>query len=581
MLLEKSVIDKMILLDIIDQDIHVYHEEQFDLNTASQELLTDHHKFIMIYNQEKCAILSTYDLLSLHAKKESLADVKWQTPINASMSFREFLDKHDENSRYFTVISDLGYGFIDKQKVLSMYQEIDEENNALINSILDNIDLAISIVDTNSRVKFWNKGAEKLYEISRDKILDHVLTDYFPNALLPSVIKNEQKVVNVYNLPRENCHNLISAGPLYSKGILIGAIGYDRDISEQIKIAENLKVTESSLEVLQKELQAIGEERYSFDNMIGEDPSWKEVVKLTKMVSKSMLSILVSGESGTGKEVLARAIHIESMRKGYFVPINCSAIPKDLFESELFGYQSGAFSGAAKAGKVGKFVFADKGTLFLDEIGDMPLEMQAKLLRVLEDGEVTPVGANEPIKVEVRIIAASNKNLLDLCDQGLFRKDLYFRLNGIAVHLSPLRERPQDIKLLAIKFLEDMKIVYGNKQLTMPDRILEMLCNYHWEGNIRELKNIIERMVILSNNNGLVEISDRFLPDVIRNMAIRMKVGPSYSLTDLLEKTEKEAILEALSQSKSKADAAKLLKIPRSTLYFKMDKYGIKRASES
>jgi len=581
MLLEKSVIDQITLKDILDTDIHIYQINTFDLNEASHDLLSNHHKFIMITDKKKCAILSAFDMLALHAKKEGIKDLKWQIPLDSTTTLRTFLDEHNTALRYYSVRMDGGFGFVDKHKVLSMYQEINEENSALIASILDNIDLAISIIDTNYRVKFWNKGAEKLYEISKDKIRDEILTDFFPNALLPSVVKNQQKVVNIYNLPRENCPNLISAGPLYSKGILIGAISYDRDISEQIKISENLKVTESSLEVLQKELLAIGEERYSFDNIIGENASWKEVVKLTKMVSKSMLSILLSGESGTGKEVLARAIHIESARTGYFVPLNCSAIPRDLFESELFGYESGAFSGAAKSGKVGKFAFADKGTLFLDEIADMPLEMQAKLLRVLEDGEVTPVGSNKSVKVDVRIIAASNKDLIELCNQGLFRKDLYFRLNGIAVTLSPLRERPEDIKLLTLKFLEDFKETYGSPELVIPDRIIEMLCNYHWEGNIRELKNIIERMVILSNNDGLTEISDRSLPDVIRNMAIRMKVGPSYSLTDLLEKTEKEAILEALTQSKSKADAAKLLKIPRSTLYFKMDKYKLRHTSEN
>lgn len=581
MLLEKSIIDQMILKDVLDLDIHIYFKNEFNLNRASNDLITNHHKFVLLIDKEKCAILSSFDMLALHTRSESLSDMKWQEPLDASMTLREFLDSCHEDFRFYSVKSTNGYGFIDKKRILSMYQEINEENSTLITSILDNIDLAISIIDTNSRVKFWNKGAEKLYEISRDKILNNLLLDFFPNALLPSVLKNQEKVVNVYNLPREDCPNLISASPLYSKGVLIGAISYDRDISEQIKIAENLKVTESNLQVLQKELLAMGEERYSFDNMIGEDPSWKEVIKLTKMVSKSMLSILISGESGTGKEVLARAIHIDSLRKGYFVPLNCSAIPKDLFESELFGYESGAFSGAAKTGKIGQFVFADKGTLFLDEIGDMPLEMQAKLLRVLEDGEVTPVGANKSIKSEVRIIAASNKNLLDLCNQGLFRKDLYYRLNGIAVELSPLRERPHDIKLLAMKFLEDFKTVYGSKDLSMPDDIIDLLCSYHWEGNIRELKNIIERMVILSNNDGLTEISDRFLPDVIRNMAIRMKIGPSYSLTDLLEKTEKEAIIEALSQTSSKADAAKLLKIPRSTLYFKMDKYKLSAPSEN
>lgn len=581
MLLEKSVIDHMSLKDIMDKEIISYTIDAFDLENATKSLIDAHQKFLMIKKEDAYAILSTFDVLSLYVKGENTID-KWHHLLDGDVLLKDFLESHnDEPLRYYVVKSANVYGFVDKQKILSMYQQIDDENSALIASILDNIHMAICIVDTSCRVKFWNKSAEKLYQISREKIYNEVLTDYFPTALLPTVLENQQKVIDVYNLPREGCHNLISAGPLYSGGMLIGAISYDRDISEQIKIAEDLKIKESNLEVLQKELQAIGEERYSFDTMVGVDPSWIEVVKLTKMVSKSMLNILISGESGTGKEVLARAIHHESSREGLFVPINCSAIPRDLFESELFGYESGAFSGALESGKVGRFEFADKGTLFLDEIGDMPLEMQAKLLRVLEDGEVFRVGSNKGVQVDVRIIAASNKDLLELCDKGTFRKDLYFRLNGIGVHLAPLRERPGDIELIALKFLNDFKNLYNYHQLIMPKHVMKLLKRYHWEGNIRELKNIIERTVILSKNNGLNEISDDFLPDVIRNMAISMKVGPTYSLTDLLEKTEKEAIVSALSRSSSKADAAKLLKIPRSTLYFKMDKYGIKDVSKN
>lgn len=586
MLLEKSILDDLSILELVDQDILISDIQTFDLEKHSHIMIEKKHKFLLLTHNDQCAILSAYDLLSLQVLKMDILDFlqshhRFSKPVVETMMLGDFLTKNENSKhRYFGISNDKHvYGFVDKKAIISLYHQIDEDNSALITSILDNIHDAICIVDTTIRVKYWNKSAEKLYGISRSKILDQILTDYFPTALLPSVIKDHKPVNNVYNLPRENAHNLISASPLYNKGVLIGAISYDKDISEQIKIAENLKETESNLKVLQKELINMGAERYTFEHMIGKDPDWVEVVKVTKMVSKSMLNILISGESGTGKEVLARAVHIESLRKGYFVPINCSAIPKDLFESELFGYASGAFTGALSQGKIGKFEFASKGTLFLDEIGDMPIEMQAKLLRVLEDGEVTPVGGNDSRQIDVRVIAASNKDLMRLCNDGLFRKDLYYRLNGIGVNLLPLRERPGDIRLFAEKFFNDFKRTYGYTKLELPENIILMLESYHWEGNIRELKNIIERMVILSKNNDLDQVSDRFLPDVIRNMAIRMKVGPSYSLTDLIEKTEKKAIREALSKAKSKADAAKLLKIPRSTLYFKMDKYNLQFTS--
>ncbi|MBN2796313.1 MAG: sigma 54-interacting transcriptional regulator [Clostridia bacterium] len=588
MLFEKSLVDKTLLKTVVDPQVKITSLKNFDINNLLEDCIDGKYKLVLIIDKNRCGVLNTEDLMFMSIKQISIHEYmeqksSWTIPLSDEMNLGEFFSQYENAEKCYFPIRDKQtvYGIVDKNKILSLYKQVDEDNSQLITSILDNIHDAICIVDTKIRVKFWNKSAEKLYGISRETILDQKLTDYFPKALLPEVIQSKRVFSNVYNLPRENAHNLISASPLYNKGVLIGAISYDKDISEQIKIAESLKATETNLQVLKSELEKIGEERYTFENMVGQDPKWIEALKITKMVSKSMLNILISGESGTGKEVLARAIHLESQRKGYFVPINCSAIPKDLFESELFGYASGAFSGASKEGKIGKFEFANKGTLFLDEIGDMPLELQAKLLRVLEDSEVIPIGGNEPIKVDVRVIAASNKDLLKLSNENLFRKDLFYRLNGIGVHLTPLRERPGDIRLLAVKFFEDFKQTYGYPYLELTHDILDLLENYHWEGNIRELKNIIERMVILSKNNGNQVVSDQFLPDVIRNMAIRMKVGPSYSLNDLIEKTEKEAIIQALSKSQSKADAAKLLKIPRSTLYFKMDKYQIDNVSES
>ncbi len=580
MLLEKSSLDQINIEMVTDGDILLVDINKFLLDEVSYDMVTKKIKFVVVVIEEEVAILSSHDLLSLQISKKSIKSFidenkKLVDSLDSEMHIGKFLILHENsNLRYYPVqAKGKIIGIIDKREVIRLYTEVDDKNNRLITSILDNINDAVCIIDVRARVKFWNKSAEKLYEITREKILDKHLLDYFPSALLPKVLVSKNKVTNIYNLPKEGCHNLISASPLYDNGIIIGAISYDKDISEQIMIAENLKETESNLQVLQDELMHIGEERYSFDNIVGSDSEWLEIVKLVKMVSKSMINILILGESGTGKEVLARATHIESNRKGLFVPINCSAIPKDLFESELFGYKSGAFSGALKAGKIGKFEFANLGTIFLDEIGDMPLEMQAKLLRLLEDGEVTPVGGNESIKVDVRIISASNKNLLDLIDKNLFRKDLYYRLNGVGVSLSPLRERKGDIVILAKKFIEDFKTIHKMPRLTIPNDIINLLCNYHWEGNIRELKNIIERTVILSKNNGYDEINESFLPEVIRKIDKNKKIVCSYALNELIERTEKNAIKEALMKTTSKADAAKMLQIPRSTLYFKMDKY--------
>lgn len=467
-------------------------------------------------------------------------------------------------------------------KGIKIIDEMNKDVEVFLENILDTITDAVCVVDVNCNVVFWNESAETLYEITRDKIYGKKLQGFFPSALLPEIIDTKRKYVNFYHSPKEGSHNLISARPLYNQGDLIGAISYDKDITEQINIAEKLKKTKSNLEVLESEISNISTERYAFDQIVGKNIVFSETIKFTKALSKSKINILLTGESGTGKEVLARAIHIESGRTGYFVPINCSAIPGELLESELFGYEGGAFTGASQKGRIGKFELAHGGTLFLDEIGDMPIEMQAKILRVLEDSEVSKVGSNKSKKVEVRIVAASNKDLQGLIAEGKFRKDLYYRLNGVLVEIMPLRERRDDIPLFIQRFIENMRKDHGNINIEVPKTIGDMLSNYYWEGNIRELKNIVERMVILAKNKGVSVIEEKFIPDVIRLYdSIGAKepyaVEEIRSLNEIIEDTEVEVIKKALSQtSYNKAKAAKILKIPRSTLYFKMEKYGIK-----
>jgi transcriptional regulator with PAS, ATPase and Fis domain len=585
MLIEKSNLDLIKIKETIETDVIIVDYKHFDLRSLIKQMINKNIFLLVLTDHRLSLIIDAEDILKFQAAEsfdlERFFFKKSIPLLSENLTLGDFFRLYEhEPCRYFGVSNEEEViGFIDKNKLVNLYGQVDQENHRLITSILDNIDDGVCIVDTTNRVKYWNKSAEKLYEVPRNKILNHPLIEFFPTPLLPKVLLTEEGVKNIYNNPRENTHNLTTANPLYSNGVLIGAISYDKDISEQIKITESLKATQSNLEVLKSELVHLGEQRHLFSHIVGKDPKWLEIIKITKMVSKASIPILISGESGTGKEVLARAIHVESQRTGYFVPINCSAIPKDLFESELFGYESGAFSGASIGGKKGKFEFATKGTLFLDEIGDMPIEMQAKLLRVLEEGTVTPIGGNVSIKIDVRVIGASNKDLIELSQKGLFRKDLYYRLNGIGVELPPLRERSGDISLLALHFLKDYKDTYGYPRLSIPDDILSLLESYHWEGNIRELKNIVERMVILSKNNHLETITMDFLPDVIRNTVLSKQIGPMYSLNDLLERTEKKAICEALSKARSKAEAAKLLKIPRSTLYFKMDKYKMKKTS--
>lgn len=447
--------------------------------------------------------------------------------------------------------------------------------------IMDSINDAVCILDKNCITKYWNKAAEKMYEIERNKIINRDIREFFPNSLLPRIIKEEKIYENIYNSPRENCYNIISASPIYIGNELVGGISLDRDVTELIKTYEVLIKAQSNLELLEQEISTINKNRYSFAQIRGKNKKFCESITLARDISKSNINVLITGESGTGKELFAKGIHVESGREGYFIPINCSAIPGELIESELFGYSGGAFTGALKGGKAGKIELADKGTLFLDEIGDMPLSLQAKILRVLEDGEITRVGSEKPIKVNIRVLAATNKNLKEMVNLGDFRKDLYYRLNSVVIKLPPLRDRKDDIPDLVNKFVKDYCMEYGINILAINQELMDIFINYRWEGNVRELKNVIQRIVVLAKNNKTSIINPLFLPENITDLQIRnmeIKTENTYDLNNIICNAEREAIISVMKITENnKAHAAKLLNIPRSTLYFKLKKYGLEQ----
>ena len=317
----------------------------------------------------------------------------------------------------------------------------------------------------------------------------------------------------------------------------------------------------------------------------------KKIYELAKKVAPSSSTVLILGESGTGKEVLAKYIHFCSKRKGPFVTINCAAIPEELLEAELFGYEKGAFTGAIKS-KPGKFEIANKGTLFLDEIGDLSLKLQAKLLRVIQEKQVERLGSDHSIKVDVRILAATNKDLEKEVQEGRFREDLFFRLNVIPIKLPPLRERKEDIPLLTQFFLKRICEREGIEEKKFTSQAIKALLNYPWPGNIRELENFIERVVILSENN-IIGVEDLSLSTLSSKLQIRESLTedkdmlikylslPQISedgieLNKLLKEIEVYYLKKALELSKGvKTKAAKLLGLNRTTFIEKLKKYNL------
>lgn len=316
------------------------------------------------------------------------------------------------------------------------------------------------------------------------------------------------------------------------------------------------------------------------DEIVGKSAKIKELIRKISKTAPSDGRVLIYGENGTGKELVAKALHQQSKRnEGPFVSLNCAAFPKELIESELFGYQKGAFTGAVK-NKPGKFEIADNGTLFLDEIGDMSLDIQAKLLRVLEENEAVRLGSNRTYTFNVRVISATNKNLEDLIRKGDFREDLYYRLNVIPITVPPLRERNDDISLLADYFLKQICASTGRGVLKWGKGALDLLQLYHWSGNVRELKNFVERLVILSEGSIITE------EQVRENFPIRTEgvSKPDFSLDfkekslkDLLQEYEKNVLLKGFKQTRGNvSELSRLLKVDRANLHRKLKKYKIK-----
>jgi len=354
------------------------------------------------------------------------------------------------------------------------------------------------------------------------------------------------------------------------------------DARKANEYSRQLGIAQKRIEYYRAELENIRESKYTFNEIIGMSPSMKKLRNTAAQAAKTSSTVLIQGESGTGKELLAHAIHHASPRCNEpFIKVNCAAIPETLMESELFGYNEGAFTGAEKGGKPGKFELADGGSIFLDEIGDLQLSIQAKLLRVLQEFEFERLGGVRTINVDVRVIAATNSDLEDLVRQGKFREDLYYRLNVVNIETTPLRERKEDIAYLTDYLIEKISDRLRIMVLGISQEARDLLSNYNFPGNVRELENILERaMNFVEDDKGMIE--DRHLPcfnkparkskyDAVPKMA-----PDNASLADIVAMAEKKAIIEALESSNgNRNEAARLLNIHRSLLYKKLSKHQI------
>lgn len=448
-------------------------------------------------------------------------------------------------------------------------------NEEILNYTLNSLGEYIVVVNTDGIITMMTDGYKEFLKCKNPE--GHHVTEVIENTRLHIVAKEGNNEIG--DIHKINGHKMISMRvPIIVNGELKGAIG-----RIMFKDIDNFKLLSSKIAHLEQEMELCKDNlkinestvNCTFEKLIGINSNFKDIINFAEKISKGDSSVLITGDSGTGKELLAEAIHNGSKRaKKPFIKINCGAIPPELFESEMFGYEEGAFTGAKKTGKKGKFELANEGTILLDEIGDMPLFMQVKLLRVLQDREIVRVGSNDVKKIDVRIIASTNKNLISLIKEGNFREDLYYRLNVMHINLPPLKDRIDDVEVLAEHLRVKLCNKYGIYSEGISNEAMMYLKSYDWPGNVRELENVIERAINLLNSE--LKILPKHLPNKILNSNKENKVFKGTQLKDVTDDLEKGLIIKVLNECRgNKNETAKKLGISRQGLYKKIKRLNI------
>lgn len=461
--------------------------------------------------------------------------------------------------------------FVSYKKKLQTYQDLEEEYRMVLESSHD----VIHVYDQKGTTLRISKSCERIEGIRREDIigksLDELVNSSIYSQLVVQRVLETKKPATILQKTRNNKENIATGIPVFKNGELFRVIVNARDITELSELKNELQQTDK----IKAELNWLRTQQLSEQGIASVDPHMNRVYQLASRISLVDSTVLIEGETGVGKEVVSKFIHRQSKRKDKpFIKIDMSALPETLLESELFGYEKGAFTGAEAKGKVGLIELADKGTLFLDEIGELPLNLQAKLLRVIQDREFYRVGGHQPIGIDVRIIAATHRNLKEMVQQKKFREDLYYRLHVVPIYIPPLRERKKDIQSLIFYYLDHFNKKYRFSK-TLENDALEYLIAYHWPGNIRELQNIIERLVVTVEND---IINKACLPDFIQQSSDPLPSllsGGKNSFRDMMNFYEKRILLEAKKRANSTEEAAQQLDLDASTVRRKFNKHRI------
>ena len=458
-------------------------------------------------------------------------------------------------------------------------EEVKKLKETLLTLVENPYEAAI-VVNDKGIIELMNNTFCDFLNVQKEDVIGKPVKSVVPDSKLMEVIETgTPQLAELWKIKDQEV--VVMRVPIVKDGKVIGAIGKSlfADLSLAKEFAKKLHKIEDELAYFKSEYHKTQASKYTINNFIGQSEKVKSLKQQIIKAAKTTSTVLITGESGTGKEVISHAIHRASPRKNApFVKVNCAGIPEQLLESELFGYLEGSFTGAKKGGRLGKFQVANKGTIFLDEIGDMPLAMQAKLLRVLQEKEVEPIGSSKAEKVDVRVIAATNRNLEQLIEDGSFRLDLYYRLNVVTLLTPPLRERIVDIPELCAYLIKKLNVQLGSKIEGISKDALQVLMQYHWPGNIRELQNLLERAINLTDQTILgVSSFNYLLNDVPNETNINDLSSEIIKPFDVaVAEAEKSAILKALEHTKNNRNqAAKVLQIHRSKLYRKLEEYNI------
>lgn len=456
----------------------------------------------------------------------------------------------------------------------------------LVNTFLDFREISDSlydgmyISDGGGRTLFINEAYTRITGIEKEQVIGRTVEEIsregklYKGAVTTEVLKKKERISSIGKSLVNNKEHLVTGTPIFDdSGNVRLVVINNRDISD-LKELESKMMKMQSNQILANEEIKFLRKQLSSKAITSIDKSMVSIMELIDTIAPIDVTVLITGESGTGKEVIADEIYLRSRRNQKpFIKINCAAIPAELLESELFGYEKGAFTDAKKSGKIGMFELANQGTILLDEIGDMPIKLQTKLLRVLQDKEIVRLGGEAPIKLDIRLIASTNKDLQREMMEGRFRDDLFYRLNVVPIHIRPLRERIDDIESLTEEFIEKYNKKYG-KRVSLEIDSYEILKEYKWPGNIRELENLIERMVVI-NRDGVIKY-DNILNILYADEAFKNGQKTDLMLKEAVENLEKEMIMGAINYCGSVNKAAQKLGLSQPALWKKCKKLDIK-----